>query len=527
MEPGTIIGGKYRLNRKVGKGGMGTVWAATNTATGTPVAVKLLTTEAASSEEMRQRLVREATVAGRIRHPNIVHFHEVGLTDDNEPFLVMELLQGQTLRQLIRDRGKLDTPTALWVASEIGHALQSAHAASIAHRDLKPGNVFLNRDADGKITLKVVDFGVSKFLAEDQAVLTSTGAAIGSPAYMSPEQAKGDGVDHRTDIWALGIVIFEMIAGRRPFVAESPVALLSQILFAEVPRLRDFEPDVDPVVDAIVSRCLDRQVESRYQTIAQVMAALDARQTAIAEAAAARQSELGAWVDMPTREPQEQSSDPNWEPPSASQSSSQSTSESASQPMSASESRSTTHGLATSVGASAALPQPRREPQAPTSPRLPWVAVAIPGVAVALFFLAMLVLVVRSVRTPAVEESDVLPVTAATAVEPEATTTAATPEAPEPTHLDAGMIDAATTPPKATATPPKATATPTPKATATPAPKATAAPTPKATATPTPKATATPTPKTTATPAPSPTPKQKPCKSPVVDSSGKVIGCLD
>jgi serine/threonine protein kinase len=507
MQPGQVIGQKYRLTRKVGKGGMGTVWAATDIGLGTPVAVKLLTAEASGSEEMRQRLVREASVATRVRHPNIVHFHEVGLTDDGEPFLVMELLHGQTLRQLIRDRGSLDTPTALWITCEVASALQAAHAAGVVHRDLKPGNVFLNRDASGRVSIKVVDFGVSKILSEDQAVLTSTGAAIGSPAYMSPEQAKGERVDHRTDIWSLGVVLFEMLAGRRPFHADSPVALLSMILFGEVPRLRDFVPDVDPVIDGIVARCLDRRTDARYQTIDQPLSALMARQQAMAEAAAARKEELASWVDMPRPQEPADTSGPAWEPPS--QSSSASSSESASSSVAgASQSRSTTHGVAASVRSPELRPDPRPERRG-GAPRIPLVAVIIPGMAVAGLFLAVVVLIVRAATRPAPEEPDVIPASPIVNVEQPAPSPVPAPAKTTEVPTPAAALDAG----------PEA-ATPEPKVPVTTEPKVPAAPKPTPTAAPPKK------PVPYVAP-PKPAPQTKACKSPIVDSAGKVIGCLD
>jgi len=506
MEPGQVVGRKYRLTRKVGKGGMGTVWAATDIGLGTPVAVKLLTAEASSSEEMRQRLVREASVTTRVRHPNIVHFHEVGLTDDGEPFLVMELLHGQTLRQLIRDRGSLDAPTALWITCEVAAALQAAHAAGVVHRDLKPGNVFLNRDANGRVSIKVVDFGVSKILSEDQAVLTSTGAAIGSPAYMSPEQAKGERVDHRTDIWSLGVVLFEMLAGRRPFHAESPVALLSMILFGEVPRLKDFVPDVDPVIDGIVARCLDRRTDARYQTIDQPLSALMARQQAMAEAAAARKEELASWVDMPHPQETAEPSGPAWEPPS--QSSSASSSESASSSVAgASQSRSTTHGVAASVRS----PELRAEPT-PTrrtgAPRVPLVAVIVPGLAVAGLFVAIVILIVRAATRPVHEEPDVIPASPIVEVEQPAPSPVPPPTEtapPEPVQARDAGAEAAAAEPKKPAPAIHVPPTPPPKK---PVPHV--AP-----------------PKPAATAAPPTAPQSKPCKSPIGDSTGKVIGCLD
>jgi serine/threonine-protein kinase len=326
---------------------------------------------------------------------------------------------------------------------------------------------------------------------------------------MSPEQAKGERVDHRTDIWSLGIVLFEMLAGRRPFHAESPVALLSMILFGEVPRLRDFVPDVDPVVDGIVARCLDRRVDARYQSIDQPLSALMARQQAMAEAAAARQAELASWVEMPRQHETAEPSGPSWEPPS--QSSSASSSESAPSTAGASQSRSTTHGVAASVRS----PELRAEPgpaRAEGAPRVPLVAVIIPGLAVAGLFVAILILVLRAATRPPDEEPDVIP---ASPID----TTEVSPPAPEPTATATALprAEAADAGPDGKADgarnekPPQVA----PK-------KRTTAPAVKK---PSPPAVV---PKPPKKPPPAPPPAQsKPCKSPIVDSNGKVIGCLD
>jgi len=488
MEAGAVVGQKYRLVRRIGKGGMGSVWEAVHVASGAPVAIKLLLAEAASGDDHRERLVREARAAATIHHPNVVEFFDAGLTDEGEPYLVLELLRGQTLRLLMRNRGQLDEPTALWIAAEVARALEAAHEAGIAHRDLKPSNVFLHQAGPDGVVVKVLDFGVSKFLSEEHATMTSTGAAIGSPAYMSPEQAKGERIDRRTDLWSLGVLLFEMMAARRPFHAENSVALLSAILFGETPRLSDFLPEIDRELDDIVARCLERRLEARFQTAAELLFALEARSAALATAASRGRRDLGAWVEAPNAAVPESAAP--WE--GSGLGSVAGASQSGTLPTAPSGSGSGTGGSA-AYGVAAGVGSVTHTRAAP---RMPVAAVVIPGLAFLGLLVALAVLVVRSLGAERqVEQTDVVGVPA-----PPASVVAPPPEAPPPAMPPIVAVSSADA-----AAPARSVAPPVPKP---PAPVAA------------------PKPAVTAPKPPAATPKPA-CKSPIVDGAGKVIGCLD
>ncbi|MCK6593149.1 MAG: protein kinase, partial [Polyangiaceae bacterium] len=228
------------------------------------------------NEEVRRRLLREARACGRLNHRNVVEIYDVGQTDEGEPFLVMQLLSGETLAELMKRERKLTQSFAAFIALEVTRALTAAHAAGIIHRDLKPPNVYLHKEPDGEgLTVKVLDFGVSKILASHDGSKTETGSAIGSPAYMSPEQAKGDRyVDHRTDIWALGVLLFEMLTGRRPFLGETMFTVVADILGGPIPLVSDVAPEVDPGLVQIVARCIERDVRKRVASAEELVALL-------------------------------------------------------------------------------------------------------------------------------------------------------------------------------------------------------------------------------------------------------------
>ncbi|WP_437625034.1 protein kinase domain-containing protein [Sorangium sp. So ce1151] len=270
--PGMLLARKYRLSRKIGQGAMGVVWAATNESTGREVALKLI---ARPDPSLRKRLLREAQSCGALQHPNIVDVIDVTHTDSGEPCLIMELLVGDSVAELLEARRRLQAPLAARIAHDVAGALGAAHAVQIVHRDLKPANIFVHRppDADGFV-VKVLDFGVAKNLAVARGVSSTMDAAVGSPFYMSPEQVRADGdVDARTDLWALGVVLFEMLTGVRPFQGDGP-QLLSQILSGEIPKVSRYLRHVDERLVSIVDRCLRRERAERFAAAEEVARAL-------------------------------------------------------------------------------------------------------------------------------------------------------------------------------------------------------------------------------------------------------------
>lgn len=275
MQPGARIAQKYRILRALGEGAMGSVWAAENELTQRQFAIKLIHGSHAMADELRHRMLREARACGRLRHKNVVEVYDVGETESGDPFLVMELLEGETLEQLLAQRERLSSVQVAAIGFQVASALAVAHEAGIIHRDLKPANIFLHRDPDLGNVVKVLDFGVSKLVA-DRNTTTTTGGAVGSPAYMSPEQATArPDVDHRADLWSLGVLLFEAASGQPAFAGDTAYAVVGNILHGPLPDLAAVAPDVDPRLCAIVAACLVREPGGRMPSARQLAAELE------------------------------------------------------------------------------------------------------------------------------------------------------------------------------------------------------------------------------------------------------------
>jgi serine/threonine-protein kinase len=288
MTPGSLIAGKYRLTRQIGKGGMGVVWAARHERLGRDVALKFILDQ---SEELRLRMFREARTCGGLKHPNIVEVIDVDETPEGEPYLVMELLTGETVGELLQRQRRLDSAQAATIAREAAQALVAAHGAGVVHRDIKPANLFLHEqsgDGGARLTVvKVLDFGVSKVTGGDASdgLATLTGASVGSPAYMSPEQAQGKrDIDGRSDLWSLGVVMFEMLTGKRPFTGESG-QISARIILEQAPSVARFVRNADPWLVQVVAKCLERDLSLRVQSAAQLVEMLGPRGDAAANVA--------------------------------------------------------------------------------------------------------------------------------------------------------------------------------------------------------------------------------------------------
>jgi serine/threonine protein kinase len=278
IAPGTRLG-PYEIVARVGEGGMGVVYRARDERLGRDVAVKVIPHELASDKERLRRFEIEARAAGQLNHPNIVIIHDLG-TAGGAPYIVSEMLEGETLRPTL-ERGPLPARRAVSLAIQIDHGLASAHAAGIVHRDLKPENLFLNRSG----VLKILDFGIAKLFQSDGAAgdetasvlpgLTRTGTILGTASYMAPEQIREQTIDQRTDLFAFGAILYEMLTGEKAFPGATPADRMSAILNKDTPPLpREIESEV-PGVGRVVSRCLEKRPEDRFQTSSDLGFALE------------------------------------------------------------------------------------------------------------------------------------------------------------------------------------------------------------------------------------------------------------
>ncbi|WP_437497195.1 serine/threonine-protein kinase [Sorangium sp. So ce1099] len=276
VREGQVLAGKYRVERVIGVGGMGVVVAATHLQLEERVAIKLLLPAAAHSRTLAERFVREARAAVKVKSEHVARVTDVGTLESGTPYMVMEYLSGSDLSDALRTGGPMPPQAAVEYVLQACEALAEAHAAGIVHRDLKPANLFLTRRADGSPCVKVLDFGISKVATGGaDPRITDTKAVMGSPLYMSPEQLKSSrDVDARTDIWALGVILFELLAGEPPFDGATMPQLCVAIMQG-VPRpLAAFRADVPPGLEAVVLRCLEKTPERRFRDIGELAEAL-------------------------------------------------------------------------------------------------------------------------------------------------------------------------------------------------------------------------------------------------------------
>jgi serine/threonine-protein kinase len=276
LERGQIVG-EYVVERKLGEGGFGAVYRAIHPVIGKAAAVKVLHPQYSSNPEMISRFVSEARAVNQIRHRHIIDIFSFGSLEDGRHYYVMELLEGVTLDSYLEHAGRLEPREALPILRAVARALQAAHDAGIAHRDLKPENVFLALDDDGTVFPKILDFGVAKLLTEagpGPMHKTHTGTPIGTPRYMSPEQCQGRKVDHRTDIYAFGIIAFRMLAGRLPFDARAALELMLMHVGTEPPKLSETVDGLDSALDGPVLRMLEKDPDRRPSTLTEAFDAL-------------------------------------------------------------------------------------------------------------------------------------------------------------------------------------------------------------------------------------------------------------
>jgi serine/threonine-protein kinase len=254
---GRVLGGRYRLDRELARGGMATVWVAEDPLLSRRVAVKLLLPQLAVDEALRVRFRNEAIAAAKLTHPGIVATYDTG-DDDGTAYIVMELVEGKTLRRMLDERGRLPVRDAVDISSQVADALEHAHRQGLVHRDIKPANVLVQPDGRAKVT----DFGIAKAAGGDD--LTRTGTVVGTARYLAPEQVNGNPVDGRADVYALGLILYEMLAGRAPFSGDNDMATAVARLTNAPEPIRTVRPEVPRPLEDVVARSLARDPEYRY-----------------------------------------------------------------------------------------------------------------------------------------------------------------------------------------------------------------------------------------------------------------------
>lgn len=268
---GTLLGGRYRLGRRIGSGAAGEVWEAFDTRAREARAIKVLRADLADDPEVRRRFAFEAEAATKIEHPNVVRVFELAHTDQGLPYLVMELCDGETLDLVIDERGAVGVAYACELVVQVLDGLGAAHALGLVHRDLKPANITVVHTRPETPVVKVLDFGIAKSVRASLGDDDDAGRVFGTPDYMAPEQASGAAVDARADIYAAGVILYELVSGERPFVASSPEVMLARVI-AQAPR--PLRVEVPPALEQIVMQCLAKEPDQRPSSAALLRAAL-------------------------------------------------------------------------------------------------------------------------------------------------------------------------------------------------------------------------------------------------------------
>lgn len=272
MDPliGRVLLERYEVLRRIGSGGMGAVYVGRQLAIGREIALKILRQDLMGHEKVRERFRREAEIIGRLRHPNTIQLIDYGETEDGLAVMAMELLVGQALSDRLKQLGPMSLPEVLGLGEELASSLAEAHGLGLVHRDLKPANIFLV-EVTGKFHAKVLDFGIARLLDEEASRITSTGQVFGTPRYMSPEQGLATkDVDHRSDLYSLGLILFECLAGQPPFAAQTSLQYLSAHATLPPPKLGDAVHGVPVALEELIDRCLAKEPSERPESASEI-----------------------------------------------------------------------------------------------------------------------------------------------------------------------------------------------------------------------------------------------------------------
>src|SRR5437870_9787741 len=264
---GRTLDGKYLIDGRLGAGGMGTVYRGTRLHIGDTVAIKILHRDTIIDIQAAERFRREAQATSRLKHPNAVSIYDFGVSGDGLAYIVMELVEGKSLRSIIKRQGPLSPLTAAEILSQVCNALDEAHRNNMVHRDIKPDNIIVNVSPSG-LRVKVLDFGIAKLhnVSSGMIDLTATGSVMGTPQYLSPEQCMDEALDGRSDMYSLGIVLDEVLTGRVPFTSTTATAVAVAQVNQKPPPIRAFNPSISPVLEAVVMHALEKRREARPQT---------------------------------------------------------------------------------------------------------------------------------------------------------------------------------------------------------------------------------------------------------------------